>query len=563
MVKYTFYFFSLIISFSVFALDQVTASIDKNPAIQGESLVLDVIANDSVDVSALDTSILLKDFIVGRTSSSTQTRIINGQRTRQTKWTTLLIPKTSGQVTIPAFNIQGVNSVPISLEVLDKSNSQLQKNRDIYISTEVSKKDIYVQEQFTLTIKLHIALALESGSLSEPLMRDANIAQIGKDIQKEELINGRRYQVIERQYAITPLSSGEYSLEMPIFSGQVSSQTQRRSGMFGFQQTKPVSVIADAINVIIKPQPAGFQGTWLPSELFTIHDEWQPNLSEFKVGEPITRTITITAVGLTKEQLPSIDMSALAGLKVYPDKPQLHSGTNQQRLVSQAVINFAIVASHTGTFDLPEIRIPWWNTVTNREEVALLPTQRITVQENPDNSFNTPNINLPLNGQQKAPQKSIDSNNGLVAQDAQTIIIEKNSWLQWLFLTLWLITSVLLILSIKSNKQTKIKTNKRKNNDIPYQRLIAACEQNDAQTILSSITPWVKEIYKEANINSINEALNTINDTELTTAVETLQTSLYGKTPQEWHSEKLALVIKRINKKRSSLNLDSDILLNP
>ncbi len=563
MVKYAFYFFSLMVSFSALALDKVTASVDKNPAIEGESLVLEVIANDSVDTNALDTSILLKDFIVGRISSSSQTRIINGQSSRQTKWTTVLIPTQTGQVIIPALNVDGITTQPITLNVLDKSNSELQKNKDIFITAATNKNSVYVQEQLSLTIKLHFGVALESASLSEPIMENATITPAGKDKQTEEIINGRRYQVIERQYTITPLSSGDYSLDIPVFSGQINVQSRRRGGVFGFPETKPVSVITDAIDITVKPQPASFQGTWLPSELITLHQEWQPDLTEFKVGEPITRTITLNAVGLTKEQLPSIEAPIVQGIKIYPDQPQLHSGIRQQRLVSQAVMSFAIVASDEGAFELPEVRIPWWNTVTNKQEVAVLPAQRIFIQANPDFSKNQNNVNNSVTHNSNIDNDKLP-NNLTQATETQTVIIKEHSWLQWLFLVLWLLTSFIWALSYWLKKHKKeLPTPQLALDDKPFLALQKACKNNEASQALSLITPWIQSLVPNQTISNIHDAKATMNDDELNNEIKNLQASLYSKSPHTWQGEPLLVVIKSISKKKLFSKNKQGIVLNP
>lgn len=84
---------------------EVTASVDKNPAMVDEAIILEVTANDVVDNNLFDPSVLLKDFVVGRTSVSTQTQIINFDMTRTTRWTTRLIPRKAGRFTIPASRL--------------------------------------------------------------------------------------------------------------------------------------------------------------------------------------------------------------------------------------------------------------------------------------------------------------------------------------------------------------------------------------------------------------------------------------------------------------------------
>ena len=73
-------------------------------------------------------------------------------------------------------------------------------------------------------------------------------------------------------------------------------------------------------------------------------------------------------------------MHAPTGLKVYPDQAELHSRMTKERLISQKIQNFALVASQAGEYVLPKISISWWNTVTNKYQQAILAEQTITVQ---------------------------------------------------------------------------------------------------------------------------------------------------------------------------------------
>ena len=86
----------LILALPSFALTKLTASVDKNPVLQGEYFVLSIGADDTVHGSQPDTSALLKDFIVGPTSVSSQTSIINGAVSRKTVWKTELMSRKQG-----------------------------------------------------------------------------------------------------------------------------------------------------------------------------------------------------------------------------------------------------------------------------------------------------------------------------------------------------------------------------------------------------------------------------------------------------------------------------------
>ena len=99
MVRIFVFLLSLLVVLPSAAYTKVTASVDKNPVAYKDSVVLTIVADDDVQTNALDTSPLLKDFAVGRTSVSTQTSSVNFKTTRTTKWTTLIVPKRTGNLT--------------------------------------------------------------------------------------------------------------------------------------------------------------------------------------------------------------------------------------------------------------------------------------------------------------------------------------------------------------------------------------------------------------------------------------------------------------------------------
>jgi len=573
-------FISVLCSVSAMALTNVSASIDKNPVMAKESFVLEVIADDDVNNSALDTSVLLRDFIVGRTSVSSQTSMINFDTTKTTRFTTVLIARKPGVFVIPAFNIEGKTTAPITVKVLNASEvkqGNYAKQQNLFITTEVSTKQVYVQQQLTLTVKLHFASDLKRGTLSEPTLEGASITQIGKDKEADTILAGKRYRVIERTYAISPQTSGEFILQAPVFSGEVMMPSARRSNFLSFGESKPVSVVGDDINIEVKAIPTDYQGQWLPSELLSLHQEWQPNTGSFKVGEPITRTITLTAAGLSEEQLPKIEMSLPYGLKVYPDQAQLHTGMNNERLVSQKIKNFAIVASKAGTFELPELVIPWWNTVTNKFQQAKIPAQTITVLPSTE-SQETENGTADTLGQQQTLP------NNTITPEPATIIIRESSWLQWLFLALWLLTSAAWLISHLINKsknavskqeKSKVKQIKKQKTKVSYENgkeaylaLLAACKQNNGELVLDLMVTWVN-FFPQTNkqLKSIDEVIATLKNDDFAAAIADLQQCYFGKTDTDnndtWQGNTLLNAIQNIQKTQQANTSRIAFSLNP
>ncbi|GAA6203305.1 BatD family protein [Thalassotalea sp. SU-HH00458] len=543
--------YALLLTKTGFAFVNVTATVDKNPVVVSESFVLTVTADDDINTNALDTSPLMQDFIVGRTSVSTQTSMINFKTSRTTKWSTVLIAREAGTKIIPALTVDSAVTEPITLSVLAASDPQASKQQDLFITTDISAKEVYVQQQLTLTVKLHFAAELKRGSLTEPSLTGANITQIGKDKEADTIINGRRYRVIERTYAISPQQSGEFTLKSPIFSGEIMQPSTRRNGFLSFAETKPVSVIGEEIPLTIRPIPADYQGAWLPSELLSIHQEWQPSPDSFIVGEPITRIITLTAAGLSEEQLPDIEMAMPEGLKVYPDQAELHTGLNNERLVSQKVKNFAIVANKAGVYQLPEIIIPWWNTVTNQYQQAVIPAQTITVESNPEQI-----AQAPISLSSELPSLTEPSNTA-----SKNVTVYQSSWLQWLFLALWLLTSLAWFITyIRQNKSSPSNAKKSSVND-QYLALLAACKQHNGEQALALLVPWYNTMV-DKKISTIADIIHHTQHDTLISAINDLQQCFYSKSTQRWHGDNLIKAVTAVNK-QPEISPSQTFAINP
>ncbi|MFB2814617.1 BatD family protein [Shewanella xiamenensis] len=362
-----------------FALSKLEASVDRNPVMEGEYFVLNVSADDEVDTGKLDTSILLKDFIVGRTSVSRSTQIMNFDAVKETRWQVLLAPKQKGQLTIPSFSIDGASSAEIPLKVVE-AGAQPEQAKNLFIDAKVSSDEAYVGQLITYKVKLYLAVELQRGVLNAPVIEGAQIKQIGEDKDGSEIIDGRRYRVIERTYGIIPDLPGQVNIKGATFSGDVLVESQRRGGMFGFNESRPMQAGAPSLSIQVNPAPASFLGQWLVADLVVLKESFPEDVKEFTVGSPITRTITLLASNADENSLPDIVQGLPPELKSYPEKPQRQSFVRDAQIVSQYSITSAIVPSKAGTFTLPEVKVPWWNPHLKRQEIATLPARTIEVK---------------------------------------------------------------------------------------------------------------------------------------------------------------------------------------
>jgi len=87
------------------ALAEVTASLDRDQAAIGDTLQLTISADGNENINNIDLRPLLKDFEILRRSTSSSTRIINGQTTRTREVTLDISARREGTLRIPPLQV--------------------------------------------------------------------------------------------------------------------------------------------------------------------------------------------------------------------------------------------------------------------------------------------------------------------------------------------------------------------------------------------------------------------------------------------------------------------------
>ena len=517
---------TLLLSTAAYAdVNSLEATIDRNPVMLDEAIRLTVTADGSADRDAFDSSPLLKDFVVGRTSVSSQTSIVNFDTKRTTVWTTTLFPRKEGTFTIPSLTIEGKSTQPIQVKVIPVQE-QSNVARDYFVTTDIDVKEAYLNQQLLYTVKLFLSSNIERGSLQAPEMQNAEITQLGEDKQYTDIVNGRRYQIIERQFAVVPQASGEFTLRGPIFTGEVmAANTNQRFGFFN--RTQQINRVGPDITVNIKPIPQGIDYPWLPSEMVRVDEEW-PQGDSFVAGEPVTRIVTLTALGVVEEQLPDIPEFYPPNFKLYPDQSNTTTVEKDQSLISQRQTSLAIIPTQPGNFVLPEITIPWFNTLTQQTEYATIPARSITVapasganNANTPNSLDTPSMSSASNEdiQNDIPStatqpnasasnegKPLDSASGEVNTDENT---QLNRMVTGALLVLFIIALTGWLVTYRKLKQAQFMgpglTNKTGSAQRPhsyaqwdekaqFQNLMSVIKAKDTRLLTPALKQWINAL---------------------------------------------------------------------
>lgn len=238
--------------------------------------------------------------------------------------------------------------------------------RDVFLTTSLSKRDVWVGEPFTLSIKFYFRVQVANSSLL-----DADFSHLisfdGKDVpqtESKEVVDGVEYNVITVHKTYAARSAG--TIQIPQMRLQTEVPVSRRArnedaadsddpfeafgGMMAnpfFERTERKILAAPAVSVAVRalpePKPAG----WL-DVVGDVKISAELSKNRLAVGE--NATLTLRAEGAADLAAMTVaNLGAGDGVKTYPDKPTLDSQRDAQGMLRQRkVFSVGVVPTREG-----------------------------------------------------------------------------------------------------------------------------------------------------------------------------------------------------------------------
>ncbi len=320
-----------------------------------------------------DFSVLDQSFIVRAQSSSVQTSLGNAGYSAKVAYSIEIEPRVEGVLTVPPIVVGGSSTQALSLTVVPPQSGSADRGDPIFIESELSTTSPYVQQAVAYTVRLYYALPLLGGDVSAPAPANASLQQLGEDRQSQVEIGGRRYGVFERRYLLIPEHSGP--LELPAARFRGNAQSTGGNGFFSRSQS--VSAVGQAFTLEVRAQPADAPQPWLAVRAMSLTRGDLPPSA--RAGEPLLVDVTLTADGATSAQLPDLELPPIADAQVFPEPAQRQDRIVDGQPLATLRQRFAIVPTRDGVLELPELRQRYWNTESDRADVAVLAAASIEV----------------------------------------------------------------------------------------------------------------------------------------------------------------------------------------
>ena len=526
---------------------EISATSDRDPVTLEESFNLVFSADEEPD-GAPDFTPLAEDFDVLRQGQSNQINMVNGRLTRRAEWTVTVMARHAGEVTVPPIAFGRDSSRPFRLTVMPGRTRRPANREDapLQLEVEAEPKNPYVQAQVIFTIRLLHQVALRNGQLEDPKLADAMIQKLGEDRRYQIEREGRRYGVIERRFAIFPQKSGALRIEPVGLEAELAGSGNSMFDQFFGGRGRIAKIRSEAVTLQVRPIPAAFKGRhWLPAAELKLDQAWSSDPPSTKVGEPITRTLSVRGEGVTMGMLPELTARNAAGsadLKQYPDQPSLSEQHGPNGLTGLRREKTALIPMQDGSFKVPGVEIPWWNTKTDKLELARVPEAVLEVLPSPQTATTPPPAEEELDLSGLAPKPSEPAANPAASSTAQPLPPTSDPWFwaTWLCAAGWLAT--IAAWSFRGTRPRVAKT-REEAETVPdlsssLKALKRACADRDPEAARRAILNWSAARWTTSPPVNLEQTASRLGG-PATAMIGDLHRALYANGEEHWNSDGL------------------------
>ena len=529
---------------SVTAAQEVQVSVDRNEVARGETLIFTIRVYDQRQGMQLDLTPLTEDFDVLGTRTSSQIRSINGVVDSWTDYIVTLFPLNEGELLIPSLQINDTVTNPIIVTVINAGPRSNQSSEELFLEIEVNKETIYVQEQLLFTVRLYYTInGIRNPQFTELEMPNTVIQLIGSPNQYEKLIDGNRYGVYEKRYVIFPQRSGALEIPDILFRGEVTDGSS--NFVFRNLNTRRVTAFIEGITIDVQERPAAVRNSdwWLPVSKLTLEESWNVDISTLRVGDTAVRTVTMVADGLDGAVLPPFSAFELEGVNVYPDPADIQRTFVEGAIVGTRVESTTIVPTASGTVQIPQILVPWWNINSNQLEAAIVPATRLVIATvegvvpAEQTVASTADLEQLLAATPVVDQAMIDAQN-----EAEFIEVDSR-WLDFLIALAFIIVAFAIYALVIDKHKREItafitrrkillaaKFGPENNEGVAFNQLKRSCRGRNLNDIREKLIRWCDHFLESRSVLSMEDILRQQEASSLHSHAHQIQSGLFSST---------------------------------
>ena len=557
-----FCFLSLLSAVALAQQPTIETRLDQTEISRGETVTLQIRVYGQQGGVQIDLEPLRDRFEIVNTRSASHLRSVNNRIESWTDYMLVLFPRELGEQQIPPLTVGNQVTQAFTIMVNEPELTGLAAGNDVFLEAILSKDSVYVQEQLLFTIRLHYTIAgIRNPNFTEVEPANAVVQMLGAPHQYEQLVDGVRYGVYEKNYVIFPQRSGELVIPDIVFRGELTDGSS--NFVFRNPNMRPVTAFAEGYTVNVQERPATFpaDSTWLPAADIQISETWDRDLTRLNPGDSVERTITVVANGLDGAALPPLGRPDIERMNVYPEQPVIERMVIDGNIVGTRIEKYTLVATEAGDVVIPEVDLPWWDVNTDAMRSAVIPASYIQV---------TP-VGGIFPGDETAADGSIAGTNtsGTLMQDALTDELVNSArtpaWiLNLMALTIVLILAVMWWLWRRRQNLLLATAAPVIVRSAAYEKDVAEGQEKhsfaDLESSISKATPqqlrthliaWGRQYFSDPGLYNLDDLADRLQHAELSALCHKLQSSLYGSDANAFDKTLRSRLLELLRAERS------------
>ncbi len=168
------------------------------------------------------------------------------------------------------------------------------------------------------------------------------------------------------EITLYPQAPGQFVIPPVAVGVQVSAPDG--SKVAGTLYTQPIKFEASMPSGLLSDDSA-----WFTATKVSVDQKWTTSNDELKVGDAITRTITINAQDSLSVLLPDLlSNDSTASYQAYPQPNRLDDKQTRGDYQSSRIEESVYVIQQGGEFTLPEHKFQWWNSKSKALETVVI-----------------------------------------------------------------------------------------------------------------------------------------------------------------------------------------------
>jgi hypothetical protein len=419
----------------------------------------------------------------------------------------------------------------LALMTLFAAHAQQSPAPEPVVRTTIEPPRVMVGQPATLRIEVLVPNYMTSPpELPDFQLRNAVTRQL-QSVNTSEQQNGIQYAGVRFEFGIYPLEAGSYAVtEHELTIRYAAEPPATRETVVSLPRMEFAAFIPDAA--------AGLD-PFLTAASLTAEQTVQRSAEQLKVGDAVTRMITVRADGTPAMLLPPMSFPAIEGLAVYPAQPSLQDRTvgRSDAMSGSRVDSATYVLEKPGDYVLPAVDVRWWNAGEGKIESAHIDAVALHVAAS------------------SASASSAVSSGRWSWNNIVDLIAD-----HWL-LGLIAVAVLALLGTLAPRLARTIARNHRQRREAwlqsePYffDRLRHAARRGDARTIYFALLDWLQRFEPAAPRHTVESFKATARDPALDLEIDALQAKLFAphREAVDWSPRQL---VRHVGAARRSLRV--------